>query len=61
MTEQPQAASRPVNAKQTVMLTVLGIAMLVLCRTAVHSRGVADITWFLKLVVTQTVIYLAAA
>src|SRR5215217_6308679 len=30
-------------------------------RIAVHSKGVADILWFLKLVVVQIVIYLAAA
>ena len=42
------------------MLSVLGIAMLVLYLTAVHSKGVADIAWFLKLVVVQIVIYLAS-
>ena len=61
MTEQPRAAFRSVNAKWTVMLSVFGIAMLVLCGTAVHSKGVADIAWFLKLVLVQIVIYLAAA
>jgi alpha-1,6-mannosyltransferase len=61
MTKQPQAAFRSVNAKWTVMLSVLGITMLVLCRTAVHSKDVADIAWFLKIVVLQIVVYLAAA
>ena len=61
MTEQPRAAFRSVNAKWTVMLSVLGIAMLVLCGTAVQSKGVPDIAWFLKLVVVQIVVYLAAA
>src|SRR4030095_1880206 len=40
---------------------VLGVAMLVLYRIAVHSKSVPDIAWFLKLVVVQIVIYLAAA
>jgi hypothetical protein len=35
--------------------------MLALYCIAVHSKGVADIAWFLKLVVVQIVIYLAAA
>jgi len=34
--------------------------MLVLYRIAVHSKGVADMPWFLKLVAVQIVIYLAA-
>ena len=60
MTDQPRPAFRSVNAKWAVMLSVLGIAMLVLYLTAVHSKGVADIAWFLKLVVVQIVIYLAS-
>src|SRR6185369_407768 len=44
-----------------IALTVLGVAMLYLYRVAVHSKGVADIAWFLKLVVVQTIIYLAVA
>ena len=47
--------------KSIAMLTVLGVAMLVLYRVAVHSKGVADIVWFLKLVLIQIVIYVAAA
>lgn len=35
--------------------------MLLLFRIAVHSQGVADIRWFLELVVIQSVIYLAVA
>jgi len=35
--------------------------MLLLFRIAVHSRGVADIAWFLELVVVQSVIYVAVA
>ncbi len=61
MSEQPRAAFRSVSAKWTVTLSILGVAMLVLYRIAVHSKGVADIAWFLKLVVVQIVIYLAAA
>jgi alpha-1,6-mannosyltransferase len=61
MSEKSPAAFGFVSAKWTVTLTTLGIAMLVLCSIAVHSKGVADIGWFLKLVVVQTVIYLAAA
>ena len=60
MTDQPRPAFRSVNAKWAVMLSVLGTAMLLLYLTAVHSKGVADIVWFLKLVVVQIVIYLAS-
>jgi hypothetical protein len=51
----------PGRTKSTVTLTIFGIAMLVLYRIAVHSKGVADMHWFLELVGVQTVIYLAAA
>ena len=62
MSEHPRAALKFVSAKSTVIaLSVLGVAMLVLYRIAVHSKGVADIAWFLKLVVVQIVIYLAVA
>jgi hypothetical protein len=44
-----------------VALSVLGVAMLCLFRIAAPSKGVADIAWFLKLVVIQSVIYLAVA
>jgi hypothetical protein len=46
--------------KATVVLTPLGIATLVLYRLAVHSKGVADIAWFLELVAVQIAIYAAA-
>jgi hypothetical protein len=49
------------STKWTVTLSTLGIAMLVLYRIGVHAKSVADITWFLKLVVVQIVIYLGAA
>lgn len=42
-------------------VAVLGVAMLVIYRIAVHSKGVADIAWFLKLVGIQIVIYVAVA
>jgi alpha-1,6-mannosyltransferase len=49
------------SRKWIVTLSVLGVATLVLYRFAVQSKGVADIVWFLKIVVVQIVIYLAAA
>ena len=59
MTE-PFPAGR--TAKSTlIVLGILGVATLYLYRVAIHSKGVADITWFLKLVVVQIVIYLAVA
>src|SRR5467141_2809320 len=62
MREQSTAAFRFVSTNWTVLtLSTLGVALLVLCSIAVHAKGVADITWFLKLVVVQIVIYLAAA
>jgi alpha-1,6-mannosyltransferase len=62
MTESFPAARKFVTAKSTIIvLGILGVATLYLYRIAVHSKGVADITWFLKLVVVQIVIYLAVA
>src|SRR5215213_4030476 len=61
MSEQSHAAFRSVSTKSTVTLIVLGVAMLVLYRIAIHSKGVADIGWFLKLVLIQIIIYLVAA
>ena len=66
MSEQPREPSpgtrKFVSTKTTLIaLCVLGVATLVVYRLAVHSKGVADIAWFLKLVVIQTVIYLAVA
>ena len=55
-----QAAFRP-PGKWMVTLSLLGVATLVLYRVAVHSKGVADIAWFLKLVAVQIVIYVAVA
>ena len=61
MSEEPRAVSRYVSTKATVVLTALGVAMLALYRIAVHSKGVADIVWFLELTAVQIVIYFAAA
>jgi len=61
MSEQPRTASSFASKKATVVLTALGIATLVLYRIAVHSKGVADIVWFLELVAVQIVIYFAIA
>jgi hypothetical protein len=61
MSDQSPNGFRSVITKSTVTLLVLGVAMLALYRIAAHSKGVADIAWFLKLVLVQTVIYLAVA
>src|SRR6266850_2445947 len=61
MSEQSRAIFRSVSSKWTVTLNILGVAMLVLYRIAVHSKAVADIVWFLKLVLIQLVIYFAVA
>jgi alpha-1,6-mannosyltransferase len=61
MSEQSRATFRSVSLKSTVTLSILGVAMVVLYRIAVHSQGVADIVWFLKLVLIQLVIYFAVA
>ncbi|HZE69585.1 MAG TPA: glycosyltransferase 87 family protein [Pyrinomonadaceae bacterium] len=61
MSKQSTSASKLANGNRNVItLSVLGLAMLVLYRIAVHSKGV-DIVWFLKLVAIQIAIYLAAA
>ena len=41
------------------MLSILGVATLVLYRIAVRSKGTSDIVWFLKLVLIQLIIYFA--
>jgi hypothetical protein len=61
MSAQSPAASRPVISKWTVTLSILGVAMLVLYRIAVHAKGAVDIAWFLKLVIVQILIYLGAS
>jgi hypothetical protein len=47
--------------RRVAFMSALGVAMLLLCRVAIHVKGVADLVWFLKLVVVQIVIYLAVA
>lgn len=57
MNGQPRATFRSVDTKWIVTLLVLGVATLVLYRVGVRSKVVADILWFLKLVLIQLVIY----
>ena len=47
-------------ASKFVMLSIFGVAMVVLYRIAIHAKGAANIPWFLKIVVVQIVIYIAA-
>lgn len=61
MSAQSSATFRSASTTWTVTLSVLGVGMLVLYLSAVRSKGVADMAWFLKLVVVQIVIYIAAA
>src|SRR5215510_1120787 len=61
MTEHPATQECAGLKWTTIALSLLGVAMLVLYRVAVHSRGVSELTWFLKLVLVQIVIYFAAA
>jgi alpha-1,6-mannosyltransferase len=62
MSEQPRAARKVISNKWALIaVSLLGIAMVTLYRIAVHSNGVADIKWFLKLVVIQSIIYFAVA
>jgi alpha-1,6-mannosyltransferase len=62
MSKQSTSASKLASGNRNLIaLSVLGLAMLVLYRIAVHSKSVPDIAWFLKLVAIQIVIYLAAA
>src|SRR5215217_2507740 len=62
MTEQSPAALKLTGTRWTIIaLSVAGIAMLVLYRVAVHSKGVVDIAWFLELVVIQIALYLGVA
>jgi len=62
MSDQRSSALRFVSTKWTMIaLTSVGVAMLVMYRLPVHAKGVADIVWFLKLVVVQIVLYVLAA
>jgi hypothetical protein len=44
-----------------VTLSLLGVAMLILFRIAVHAKTVPEIVWFLKLVLIQLIIYFGVA
>src|SRR5437016_1132872 len=44
-----------------VLLAVIGSILLILYRIGLHSRGAADIVWFIKLALIQSVLYLIAA
>src|SRR3989440_9566202 len=44
-----------------VLLGVIGSILLILYRIGLHSRGAADIIWFIKLALVQSVLYLIAA
>jgi alpha-1,6-mannosyltransferase len=61
MSEQWRATFRSVSSKWTVTLSILGVAMLVIYRIAVHAKDVPDIVWFLKLVLIQLLIYFGVA
>ena len=44
-----------------VLLAVIGSILLILYRIGLHSRGAADIVWFIKLALVQSALYLIAA
>src|SRR3989475_417334 len=44
-----------------VLLAVIGAILLILYRIGLHSRGVTDIVWFIKLALLQSALYLIAA
>ncbi|HEY0347860.1 MAG TPA: glycosyltransferase family 87 protein [Pyrinomonadaceae bacterium] len=44
-----------------IMLAAVGAILLILYRIGLHSRGVTDIVWFIKLALVQSVLYLIAA
>src|SRR5882724_8631164 len=44
-----------------VLVAAFGAILLILYRIGLHSRGAADIVWFIKLALIQTVLYLIAA
>ena len=62
MSDERSSARAFVNTRwTTIALALLGVATLVVYRVAVQSKGVADIGWFLKLVLVQIVFYVCAA
>lgn len=44
-----------------VLLAGIGAVLLILCRIGLHSRGVTDIVWFIKLALVQSALYLIVA
>jgi alpha-1,6-mannosyltransferase len=58
-------ASETLNSISPVVanlsLTVIGFLLIVLYRLGLHSRDPADILWFLKIALVQSVLYLVAA
>src|SRR3989475_2602400 len=44
-----------------VLLAAVGVILLILYRIGLHSRGVTDIVWFIKLALLQSALYLIAA
>jgi alpha-1,6-mannosyltransferase len=62
MTDTPAVVPSKSNSKWIAFaLGVLGITLLLLFRTGIRAEGPKDIAWFLKIVATQTPLYLAAA
>src|SRR3989454_5643500 len=44
-----------------ILLAAIGAILLILYRIGLHSRGVTDIVWFIKLALVQSALYLIAA
>src|SRR5256885_7857486 len=44
-----------------VLLAAIGAILLILYRIGLHSQGAADIVWFIKLALIQSVLYLIVA
>src|SRR5713101_1541750 len=44
-----------------VLLTAVGVVLLILYRIGLHSQGVSDVVWFIKLALVQSALYLVAA
>jgi len=44
-----------------VLLAAVGVILLILYRIGLHSQGVSDVVWFIKLALVQSALYLVAA
>ena len=44
-----------------VLLAAVGVILLILYRIGLHSQGVSDVVWFIKLALVQFALYLVAA